>query len=108
MSSHQHHSVHHHLHSILVSQVEDPTLFIFKYPFAGNLFHLPSILPYSTFSHLISFNMHASTIAAILAFTAGMTANGAPALGLDVLSNTLPTGLRTNLSNDQAQADNKL
>lgn len=53
--------------------------------------------------------MHASTIAAILAFTAGMTANAAPVLGPDVLlPNTLPTGLRTNLGNGLGKADNKL
>jgi len=38
--------------------------------------------------------MHASTIAAILAFTAGMSVNAAPVAGSNALSNNQPAGLR--------------
>jgi len=49
---------------------------------------------HSPHSHLNTFNMHASTIAAILAFTAGMSVNAAPVAGSNALSNNQPAGLR--------------
>ncbi|EFQ95507.1 hypothetical protein PTT_06472, partial [Pyrenophora teres f. teres 0-1] len=50
--------------------------------------------------------MHASTIAAILAFTAGMSVNAAPVVGPQVISNTQPTGLHTIL--DNVEVDHKV
>ncbi|KAI0618862.1 hypothetical protein TUN199_09137 [Pyrenophora tritici-repentis] len=50
--------------------------------------------------------MHASTIAAILAFTAGMSVNAAPVVGPQVISNTQPTELHTILGH--AEADHKV
>jgi len=88
----------------LVSQVDDHTLFspFFKSPFSNNFFfffyptfqQLTSLLPQF---HLNSFNMHASTIAAILAFTAGMSVNAAPTVGPHVSTNAQPTGPRKSL-----------
>lgn len=44
--------------------------------------------------------MRASTVAAILAFTAGMTANAAPVVLPDGLSDSLPSGLLTTVGLD--------